>query len=207
MAANTIFVGDIHSCSKEFTRLLEMISPSRNDRLILMGDLFNKGPDPAGVWRTVLELGCECLRGNHENDHLKGNSAKAESLLTRQLMSKVDYAAFLDFADDLPLYIATKDFVAVHGGLKKNLPLDQQPPDILTGDTSLKPSWKDDIDLGRPLVVGHKRYNNKDWSKPFIDEGRFYGIDTGCVYGGKLTALELPSGRIRQVPAARDYTA
>ncbi len=206
MASNTIFVGDIHSCSREFARLLERISPAKGDRLILMGDLVNKGPDPAGVWRLVRDLNCECLRGNHENDHLKGRAMKEESVLTRELMPKKDYADFLDFAARLPLYISAENFIAVHGGLKKSLSLQLQPADILTGDTNLKPSWKDDLDLARPLVVGHKRYN-KDWREPFIDEDRFYGIDTGCVYGGRLTALSLPAGRVWQVPAARDYTA
>jgi hypothetical protein len=55
------------------------------------------------------------------------------------------------------------------------------------------------------VVAGHKRYS-PDPSVPCIVEGRFYGIDTGCVYGGCLTALRMPSGRITQVRASRAYS-
>ena len=205
----TILIGDIHACSREFSALLERIGPARSDQLILMGDLVNKGPDPAGVIRAVRSLNCLCLRGNHENDHLNGpaglSKLKAESELTKNAMPLEEYAAYLALAAAMPLYFENSDLIAVHGALDPVLPLDQQPADLLTGDITPPPSWKDDINLGRPLVVGHKRYS-REQAEPFIVEGRFYGIDTGCVYGGALTALELPSGELWQVRAARDYS-
>lgn len=206
---NTIFIGDIHACSREFSELLQFIGPGPSDRLILMGDLVNKGPDPGGVIRTVRSLGCLCLRGNHENDHLNGRAGprrmRPESIVTRGLMTPEDYAGYLAMASAMPLFYETADLIAVHGALDPALPLDRQDPDLLTGDITPAPSWKDGIDLGRPLVVGHKRYS-RDQAEPFIVEGKFYGLDTGCVYGGALTALELPSGKIRRVRAARNYS-
>jgi len=206
----TILIGDIHACSFEFNALLDRIAPARADQIILMGDLVNKGPDPAGVFHTVHSLNCLCLRGNHENDHLDGHAGirrlKAESELTKSEMPLEEYAGYLALAAAMPLYFENNDLIAVHGALVPALPLDQQPSDLLTGDITPDPSWKDGINLGRPLVVGHKRYSSKQ-AEPYIVEGRFYGIDTGCVYGGALTALELPSGKLWQVPAERDYSA
>jgi hypothetical protein len=205
----TILIGDIHACSREFSTLLDLVAPTRSDRLILLGDLVNKGPDPAGVVRTVQSLELICLRGNHENDHLNWRDGatrpRRESVRTRKLMTDDDYAAYLAMAEAMPLSYESPGLIAVHGALRPGLPLTEQPAALLTGDETPDPSWKDGLDLGRPLIVGHKRYR-KDFSKPFIVKDKFYGIDTGCVYGGTLTALELPSGKIWQVKAARDYT-
>lgn len=206
----TILIGDIHACSREFSALLDLVAPGGSDRLILLGDLVNKGPDPTGVVRTVRSLEAICLRGNHENDHLFWQAGEVrprrESVRTRKLMPDEDYAAYLAMAAIMPLAYETAELIAVHGAVLPGLPLAEQPAALLTGDKTPDPSWKDGIDLGRPLVVGHKRYR-KDFSKPCIEKGKFYGIDTGCVYGGTLTALEWPSGKIWQVKAERDYSA
>ena len=82
----TIFIGDIHGCSREFSALLDHVSPGRGDRLILLGDLVNKGPDPAGVLEIFATVDCVCLLGNHDLDHLKwkgGGIPKAESIVTK----------------------------------------------------------------------------------------------------------------------------
>ena len=85
----TIIIGDIHGCSREFSALLDHVSPGIDDRLVLLGDLVNKGPDPAGVLETFASLNCLCLLGNHDVDHLRwkaGRSPKPETILTRQLI-------------------------------------------------------------------------------------------------------------------------
>ncbi len=209
MSGQTIIIGDIHGCSAELVALLDLVPRKPADRLIFLGDLINKGPDPAGVVNIVRSLRCTCLRGNHESNHLKWSAGKAEpkpdSKVTRQLMTEVEYATFLEMARRMPLYFQDDRLIAVHAALLPGVPMELQPPDILTGDETLKNSWKDRLYLEVPLVVGHKRYSEKDESVPYIVEDEFYGLDTGCVYGGTLTALSLPSGEIWQVRAARDY--
>ena len=54
----TILIGDIRGCSREFSALLDHVSPGRDDRLILLGDLVNKGPDPAGVVKIFDDAPC-----------------------------------------------------------------------------------------------------------------------------------------------------
>lgn len=210
MAAETVFIGDVHGCSEELILLLEKLPPPVRKNIIFLGDLVNKGPDPEGVVRTVLSLSARCLRGNHENDHLRWASGESlprpESRATRDLMTAETYAAYLSLAAGMPLFLACDAFVAVHAAVEAGIALEHQDPAILTGDAAMPPSWITTVSLGRPLVVGHKRYA-KNPALPFIREGCVYGIDTGCVYGGALTALFLPSGTIIQVPARKRYAA
>jgi predicted phosphodiesterase len=204
----TIFIGDIHGCSREFSALLDHVSPGRGDRLILLGDLVNKGPDPAGVLQIFATVDCVCLLGNHDLDHLKwkgGGIPKVESIVTKDLIPAPLYEKFLEEVVRMPPLFERSDFIAVHGGLLNGVALSEQPLEVMTGDRNLSNDWKDEIILDRPLVTGHKRYGS-DQAVPYIVEGKFYGIDTGCVYGGCLTALRLPSGTLAQVRAERAYS-
>jgi len=204
----TIFIGDIHGCSREFSALLDHVSPGRGDRLILLGDLVNKGPDPAGVLQIFATVDCVCLLGNHDLDHLKwkgGGIPKVESIVTKELIPAPLYEKFLEEVVRMPPLFERSDFIAVHGGLLNGVALSEQPLEVMTGDRNLSNDWKDEIILDRPLVTGHKRYGS-DQAVPYIVEGKFYGIDTGCVYGGCLTALRLPSGTLAQVRAERAYS-
>jgi serine/threonine protein phosphatase 1 len=205
---DTIIIGDIHGCSYEFSTLLDKIAPTSDDRLVLLGDLLNKGPDPIGVLETFESLNCVCLLGNHEFDHLqwmKGRPPKPESIQTRQMMPPGLYERYLQLANNMLLFFESLDLIAVHGALLNGVPLTDQPVEVMTGDANLPSDWKDRIVLDRPLVAGHKRYSPNQ-CVPYIVEGKFYGIDTGCVYGGCLTALWMPSGEIAQVRAARVYS-
>ena len=204
----TILIGDIHGCSREFSALLDHVSPGRGDRLILLGDLVNKGPDPAGVLQIFATVDCVCLLGNHDLDHLKwkgGGIPKVESIVTKELIPAPLYEKFLEEVVRMPPLFERSDFIAVHGGLLNGVALSEQPLEVMTGDRNLSNDWKDEIILDRPLVTGHKRYGS-DQAVPYIVEGKFYGIDTGCVYGGCLTALRLPSGTLAQVRAKRAYS-
>src|SRR5262245_29865861 len=166
----TIFIGDIHGCSREFSALLDHVSPGRGDKLILLGDLVNKGPDPEGVFQIVESLDCVCLLGNHDLDHLKwkkGEVPKSESIETKKLFSPPAYERFVEYVARMPLFFETTELIAVHGGLLNGVPLREQPPEVLTGDENLPSDWKDQIALDRPLVVGHKRYS-PDPSVPCI---------------------------------------
>lgn len=187
--------------------MLEQI-PFREARVVLMGDLVNKGPDPSGVIRIVKSLESVCLRGNHDADHLKwhegGHEPKLDSVKTKAAMTEKDYLDYLQMVRKMPLFLETDDFIAVHAAVLPGVALADQPEEILTGERTLDATWKDGIDLGRPLVVGHKRFS-ANMAEPFVDGRRFFGLDTGCVYGGTLTALSLPSGKIWQVKAARQY--
>src|SRR3954464_14199122 len=66
-----IAIGDIHGCHREFGDLLARLQLTKADRLILLGDLINRGPDSHRVIAMAQEQGAVALLGNHELRFLK----------------------------------------------------------------------------------------------------------------------------------------
>lgn len=75
--SRTIVVGDIHGCGQEFDALCAALAfPRRGDRMILVGDLFDRGPQPEHVLRRIMHhrqrgplngYALECVCGNHDH--------------------------------------------------------------------------------------------------------------------------------------------
>ncbi|ENH75474.1 Bis(5'-nucleosyl)-tetraphosphatase, symmetrical [Fusarium oxysporum f. sp. cubense race 1] len=72
-----IIVGDVHGRLPELKELVEKVAYSKpnGDKLILVGDLINKGPDSPGVVQLAMELGASAIRGNNEDRVLAAHSA------------------------------------------------------------------------------------------------------------------------------------
>jgi hypothetical protein len=111
------------------------------------------------------------------------------------------------------LYVELPDLntVVVHAGLVVGLPLALQPRDLVTNMRSIRPDGQPSkrVDAGVPwastwpgprhVVFGHDAVRGLQ-RHPFAT-----GLDTGCVYGGSLSALILPERRLVSVPARRSY--
>jgi hypothetical protein len=70
--ARILVIGDIHGCLEEFRALLDKLSfTCGTDRLILLGDLMDRGPDPVGCVRLARELGVESVMSNHEEKAIR----------------------------------------------------------------------------------------------------------------------------------------
>ena len=73
----TMIIGDVHGCSNALKKLLEKVQPTGTDKIVMLGDLFDRGPDSYGVFETVRALAKEfgerfvLLRGNHEEYFLQ----------------------------------------------------------------------------------------------------------------------------------------
>ena len=98
----TLFVGDVHACPAELEQLIEV---AQAQRVVLVGDLFTKGPDPRGVWELIQEHRIEAVRGNHDQrvidrPELVDLPRKARAWLAR-----------------LPFFLVEPGLVVVHGGL------------------------------------------------------------------------------------------
>jgi serine/threonine protein phosphatase 1 len=214
MTGRILAIGDIHGCSDLLERLLARIAfEPRADTLVFVGDYIDRGPDSRKVIDTLLELKAACpnmicLKGNHEemllNYYLEGRGEQ-QFYLNGGLVTLDSYgltpadaragrglpANHLDFLRALPLFHETEEFLFVHAGLRPGVPLaEQSPADLLWIRYEFIDSQ---ADFGRTVVFGHTPLHD-----PLIETNKI-GIDTGAVYDGCLTCVELPSRKIHQV--------
>jgi serine/threonine protein phosphatase 1 len=68
---STWVIGDVHGCGIELQSLIEAIQPTSNDRVFLVGDLFDRGCHAHLVWKLIKQYNLRLLRGNHESKFLK----------------------------------------------------------------------------------------------------------------------------------------
>jgi bis(5'-nucleosyl)-tetraphosphatase (symmetrical) len=243
----TIVVGDIHGCLEEFDELLALVSYKRGaDRLVLLGDLLDRGPDGVGVVRRVQEIGAECVLGNHDCKHIrwrrhetlriatgKKNPMKHMSEAMRrenEALSDTDLAWLKGLPRVLKL---APNWVAVHGGFEPGVPISAQDDDRLIrmrfiDETTLKSANLTD-DYDQPpnsvfwacrwtgpdsVVYGHAVHGLKPLKTLGFDDYEHQpvhtlGIDTGCCFGGRLTACvfapDFRTWEFVQVPAKRIY--
>jgi serine/threonine protein phosphatase 1 len=209
-------IGDIHGTSSKLDQLLETLTINpKEDTLVFIGDYIDRGPDPKGVIDTVLEtIGTiehvVCLRGNHEqmflnyfcehkDEELYMHNGGISTLISYGFKGTGGKAAInipeshMDFLINLKPYCEVDDYIFVHAGLRPGIPLDQQNlQDLLwlRYDFINSPH-----DFGKMVIFGHTPIS---LTTPFIENNKM-GIDTGAVFGGKLTCVELPEMKIHQV--------
>ncbi len=208
--SNRVFViGDVHGCYDELQALLDIAPLTADDQIVHIGDLVDRGPNPAAVVDFFRETpNATSLLGNRDDKHIRSHDGEIDysevrNITRAQFEDPVRYAAAVDYMRTLPLYIETDDAVLVHGYYEPGLPPAAQRRDVLLGHDSgadrLPPRWYAYYDGEKPLVFGHRDY-------PFLHYKRqAYAIDTRCVYGGTLTGLLLPDFVTYSVPARRDY--
>ncbi len=116
-------IGDVQGCDAALGRLLEKIafSPSR-DRLVLLGDLVNRGPESAAVLRRVAAYGgaADCLLGNHDLSLLAvahGSRAQHRNDTLDTVLQAPDRAALLDWLRHQRMALHAHGLLMVHGGV------------------------------------------------------------------------------------------
>jgi serine/threonine protein phosphatase 1 len=204
MSEKLFAVGDIHGCLYKLYSLYGRIEfDPKRDRIVFLGDYIDRGPWSFGVIEFLLKLKRDCpkavfLKGNHEEmleDYLSGKDRKTfmanggdrtiqsyrENALKGQ--ESVFPEKHLEFFRSLLPYYETDRFIFVHAGLREGVELrNQHTHDLLWSRGSFIYS---DYDFGKIVVFGHTPF-----SEPYITRNRI-GIDTGAVYGNKLTGVEL----------------
>lgn len=133
----TIFVGDVHGCLDELLTLCDKLNLAKDDTLVFLGDLVDRGPDPVGVVRfvrTLTSVPCKAILGNHEEKCLRwlrhenavaagkqGKNPMRPVPPERQAQWRALDAQDREYLAGLPLVlefeVAGEPWVAVHGGL------------------------------------------------------------------------------------------
>lgn len=210
-------IGDIHGCPDELQAMLKAIAPRERDTVIFVGDYVDRGPSAREVVDVILDLkkgGAEvvCLKGNHEDMMLSflglqghhgdsflfnGGAATLDSYGVREddierAIEKIP-EPHLEFFKSLSLSYLRPPHLFVHAGILPTRQLEEQDPEDLLWirhEFIFQPHQADAI-----VVFGHTPMRGV-----MIDLPYKLGIDTGLVYGGKLTCLEFNEGMIYQVP-------
>jgi len=204
--SRTLFIGDVHSCADELAELVDRAALVSGDKLVFTGDLLSRGPKPHEVLKLYRELGGRAPVGNHEQRLLEAHRARLRGEKGPRLssshqaivneLSKEDWALL----EDLPLFVDVPEhgIVVAHAGIDPSLPLSEQDPWVVTHVRSIDAHGKVSEKWGPPwgakyagpphIVFGHNAQKSPQLH-PFAT-----GLDTGCVYGGRLTGLLLPDG-------------
>jgi serine/threonine protein phosphatase 1 len=187
-------VGDVHGCPEPLDRLLSTLSVTEDDLVVFVGDLVRKGPDSAAVVERVREApNMFSVRGNNEEKLLRGE--KSLGALTDDDLA---------WMASLPVAITFGENLAVHGGVDPREPLDEHTIDDLQNPRSLAPGGSYDPPYWYEEYAGPPRvfFGHTVLDEPVLSEWAI-GLDTGCVYGGTLSAYDLRRETITAVPALR----
>lgn len=215
-----IFIGDIHGCIDEVTDLLSRLDVKPDDVVVATGDLTRKGPAAdrcVSLWR---EHGYLSVLGNNDVKMLE-RAGRVRALFARRpdrvVLRRRDLLAEIG---RWPLVLEFSDVgvIVVHGGV--------MPDGSTPREAALELRYlRRDGDGWRIVPKGKDKPGDRFWSEvwdgdrivvyghtprrePRIDRSAI-GIDTGCVYGGKLTAAVFERAGIwtlRDVPARRAYS-
>jgi hypothetical protein len=215
----TLVVGDVHGCADELRDLLKVCEWSPDVEVVLTGDLCGKGPDTRGVLALVREIGARSVVGNHDDALLRWHHAvRAGKEPPRTGAKKVALAKTFDDRDwavleAMPLTVAlpAHGALVVHAGLVPKVGLAAQTRDHLLTMRSLRPDGTASprIEEGVPWASRWEGpehvYFGHDAVRGLQKYAHATGLDTGCVYGGRLTACELPDVRLFAVRARRQW--
>lgn len=214
-----IAIGDVHGCIDELQDLLRECDYRPGDLVVFLGDLVCKGPDSISVVQMAREIGAIGLRGNHDFEVIRWHQAIKSGVDPPVVGSEhFHIASCLTKADmkwmySLPWYLSSKELGAlfVHAGFVSGIRLAKQNPRLMMNMRSILPDG----------TVTSKFFNNWPWARLWdgpqtvlfghdADRGlqqyeHAIGLDTGCVYGGRLTACILPEKRLVSVSARREY--
>lgn len=216
-AGRLFAVGDIHGCPDELSAMLKAITPREGDTVVFVGDYIDRGPSARDAVDVVLDLttssGAEVvtLKGNHEDMMLSflglpghygesflfnGGAATLDSYGVSE--DEIDRAVekiperHIEFYKNLSLSYLRPPYLFVHAGILPTRQLEEQDPEDLLWirqEFIFNPHG-----IGAIVVFGHTPMRGV-----MIDLPYKLGIDTGLVYGGKLTCVEFNEGVIYQV--------
>ena len=219
-----VIYGDIHGCLEELEEIRKLIP--KNSFEISVGDILDKGPYPVEALRYAKKNKIFTVMGNHEYKHIRkywGRNVKLDEDQQKVYLKlkKKDF----EFIEGMPFFLKLNHLTILHAGITNWIKLNKPQLNLMT----LLMFLRDVDENGKFLPLNHNNPNAKYWAdiynghegfviyghNPFreIKKNKFStGIDTGCVYGNKLTALVIKDTlnpqnyEIIQVQAKKQYS-
>jgi serine/threonine protein phosphatase 1 len=212
-------IGDIHGCLSEVACLMENLPLRPADQVVFLGDYIDRGPDSKGVVAYLMNMAKTIdnqvvfLKGNHEDmllSYLGFNGNYGEMFLANGgqatlasygispmafsqdcAMARIP-ASHLDFFLKLQNYYVHESFLCVHAGIQPLKPLEAQ--------SEIDMLWIRNEFIANPhrlpftVIFGHTPQY-----EVLFDLPSKIGIDTGVVYGRKLSCIELDAKELFQI--------
>jgi protein phosphatase len=227
-------IGDVHGCHDELARLLSTLGyetvngvprHSEGRTAVFLGDVVDRGPATPAVLRTVMAMvdagSALCVPGNHEDRlvrALKGRKVQVthglgETLAQLGAEPETFRQRVLAFLDGLVSHYVLDGgrLVVAHAGMREEMQGRASAAvrafalyGETTGETDefglpVRFPWASEYRGSAIVVYGHTPTPEPVWTNDTIC------IDTGCVFGGALTALRYPEKELVSVPAERTY--
>ncbi|WP_406322789.1 polynucleotide kinase-phosphatase [Streptomyces sp. NBC_01637] len=224
-------IGDIHGCSSELESLLGKLgyvdgAHPEGRTAVFVGDLVDRGPDSPGVLRRVMSMvaagNALCVPGNHENklgrylkgrkvQHTHGLAETIEQLDREDAKDPAFREQVREFIDGLASHYVLDGgkLVVCHAGLPEKYhgrTSGRVRSHALYGDTTgetdefglpVRYPWAEDYRGRAAVVYGHTPVPSTSWVNNTLC------LDTGAVFGGKMTALRWPERELVDVPAEK----
>lgn len=227
-------IGDVHGCYDELLELFKVlgyvvegdsVTPPAGRKAVFVGDLCDRGPKTPDVFRLVMQMVAHdqaiCVPGNHdiklkralEGRNVKRTHGLAESLEQLESETPEFRRDVHDFIDGLVSHYLLDDgkLVVAHAGMREDMAgraSGKVREFALYGETTgeidefglpVRHNWAAEYRGRATVVYGHTPVPEAEWLNGTIN------IDTGCVFGGKLTALRYPENETVSVNALQQY--
>ena len=197
MNEELFIVGDVQGCHQE---LLDLLAAARFDRarhrLVFVGDLINRGPRSREVLELARAEDALVVVGNHEDALVSGFAGETMSRVRAQLGDTLD--ATIEWIRTWPTFLRFEalSLIVVHAGIAPGKRPEECTRAELTRIRAVDGvPWFDSWRGPETVVFGH-------WAKlGKVDRPLAKGLDSGCVYGGRLTGIFWPRAEWVSVPA------
>lgn len=214
MNQRTLVIGDIHGCARELEALVSDANPTH---LVLVGDLFTRGPFPDAVWEFLAswdrEKKLSAVLGNHDQhllDAMDGTATPSKRIQNTITALNGTGTTWIKWLIQRPTFLTVGAFTVVHAGL--------HPHEGRAGTSNEMarnmrywpygqkkgPLWHANYTAQDRVIFGHDarrgvvRIEKNDL--PWI-----IGLDSGCVYGGRLSGYLIEEDRLYSVRAYQMY--